>query len=264
MINWAPREPKRNAFSLLATDHGAMIVNRFDWHIAPDGGTFGVSAGLLNSSSFDPDEMNLMIQLLTLKRHLKGDGVVMLDGGANIGAHSLVAGRQMTGWGQVIAVEAQERLFYCLAGNITLNNLFNVTAKWKALGMNTTTISIPVPDYLQHASFGSLELQQKEDSEDIGQKDFTYQFVDQVTVDSLNLDRLDFFKLDVEGMEEQVLFGSTHTINKCRPIIHVENLKSDCDKLHVILENFGYQLKKMGPNTLAIHKDDPAKEHIQW
>lgn len=267
MINWTPREPKRNAFMLLSTDHGAMIVNRFDHAIDPkNGNPFGVSIGLMNSSSFDPDEMNLMIQLLNLKRLLKGNGVVMLDGGANIGAHSLVAGRQMQGWGQVLAFEAQERLHYCLAGNIALNNLFNVRAIWKALGQNTTTINIPTPDYLQPASFGSLELQQKDTSEYIGQdpKTFNYQVVDCITVDSLQLDRLDFFKLDVEGMEEQVLFGSTHTINNCRPIMHIENLKSDHEKLNNILANFGYVTKQIGPNTLAVHKDDPARSHIQW
>lgn len=262
----ADMQPNKSAFVLLPTEHGLMIVNRFDRCVAPDGGTFGVSHGLLESNAFDAAEMNLMIQILQLQRQLRGPGVVMLDGGANIGAHTLTAGKAMKGWGQVISFEAQERIFYCLAGNVVINNLFNVRTIWKALGQNCTQIQIPVPNYLQPASFGSLELQQKADSEYIGQdpKSFTTQEVDCVTVDSLHLDRLDFFKLDVEGMEEQVLFGSTHTINKCKPILHIENLKSNNEKLNNILKNFGYETRQMGPNTLAIHKDDVALKHINF
>lgn len=41
-------------------------------------------------------------------------------------------------------------------------------------------------------------------------------------LDSLMLDRLDFFKIDVEGMEPQVLAGATQTLVRFRPIIYVE------------------------------------------
>ena len=34
----------------------------------------------------------------------------------------------MTGWGIVIAIEAQERIYYALAGNLALNNCFNARA----------------------------------------------------------------------------------------------------------------------------------------
>ena len=46
--------------------------------------------------------------------------------GANIGVHTVEWARHMYGWGNVIAIEAQERLYYSLCGNISLNNCLNV------------------------------------------------------------------------------------------------------------------------------------------
>jgi FkbM family methyltransferase len=59
--------------------------------------------------------------------------VVALDCGANIGVHSVEWARLMKDWGSVIAVEAQERVFYALAGNLTLQNCFNARAIWAAV-----------------------------------------------------------------------------------------------------------------------------------
>jgi FkbM family methyltransferase len=42
------------------------------------------------------------------------------------------------------------------------------------------------------------------------------------TIDSLNLDRLDFMKIDVEGYETLVIKGAMNTIRKYRPIIVME------------------------------------------
>lgn len=261
MINWPENtQAKKNAFVLLATDHGSMIVNRFDYNTLPNGGLIGVGYHLFETSSFDPTEMNLMIDFLIQLKKTRGPNIVMLDGGANIGAHSLVAGRLMQGWGSVISFEAQERVFYALAGNIALNNLFNVQVNWKALSQISGEIDIPFPDYLKPSSFGSLEMQQKATSENIGQKITKSQKVQAITIDSLNLNRLDFLKLDIEGMEEQALFGATHTINKFKPIILLEHFKSDVNKLNKILDSFGYNHKTLDhANTLAIHKDDPIK-----
>lgn len=266
MINWPMnKQVKKNGFVLLATDHGSMIVNRFDWNYdAPSKNYYGVSMDLLNYSVFDAPEINLMILILTLQRQLRGDGVVMIDGGANIGVHSLTAGRVMQGWGSVLAFEAQERVFYALAGNVALNNLFNVRVRWTALAQIPGVIDVPVPDYLEHGSFGSLEMQYKPTSENIGQSidpDKRQQVVT-VNIDSLDLDRLDFFKLVVEGMEEQVLLGAVYTIDRYKPVIHVEHQKTNVSLLRKFLESHGYVTKGIGPNTLAIHKDDAILQHI--
>ena len=241
-----------------------MLVNRFDFRQV-DNGVIGVGHNLLQNSSFDAAESNIMLQVLSLLRQYRGDGVVMLDCGANIGAYTLSAARAMFGWGTVVAVEAQERLFYALAGNIVLNNLSNARAIWSALSDKKGVLEIPEPDYYKPASYGSLELIQTADSEFIGQKLEKTQEVPAITIDSLKLDRLDYLKIDVEHMEEVVLAGAKKTIKALKPVIQVEVLKSDREKIKEVIGKAGYTILDMnsGYDYLCVPNDDPLLNHLK-
>jgi hypothetical protein len=46
-----------------------------------------------------------------------------------------------------------------------------------------------------------------------------------MSLDSFGLARLDLLKIDVEGMESEVLQGAQATIYRCRPAIFVETMK---------------------------------------
>lgn len=48
------------------------------------------------------------------------------------------------------------------------------------------------------------------------------ELVTMVPIDSLGLQKVDFIKIDVEGMEPQVIAGAAATINTCRPVVLVE------------------------------------------
>jgi FkbM family methyltransferase len=82
-----------------------------------------------------------------LRRQYFKDGVVVIDCGANIGAHTIEWGKRMTGWGSVLAIEAQERIYYALAGNIVINNCFNAVALHAAIaekiGVMTPPCGVP-------------------------------------------------------------------------------------------------------------------------
>src|SRR5580658_1705257 len=226
--------PRKIGFVLAATEHGTMILNRFDYHRG-DNGTYGVGHVLLSNSIWQPAEIGGAVSLLTVRRTHFGDGVVAIDCGANIGTHKLEWARSMTGWGSVIAIEAQERIFYALAGNIALNNCFNARAILAAVAATDGTLRVPTPDYLAPGSFGSLELKHSATNEFIGQKidyaEAKLTAIRSLAIDSLDLARVDLIKIDVEGMEPEVLEGARQTIGRCPPIILVEHLKAGRDTL---------------------------------
>ena len=103
----------------------------------------------------------MAVQLLQIRRKHHGDGVIAIDGGANIGVHTVEWAKAMTGWGSVLAVEAQERIYYALAGNVAINNCFNATVINAAISSESGTLQIPNPNYFLPSSFGSLELRQR-------------------------------------------------------------------------------------------------------
>jgi FkbM family methyltransferase len=261
------RNPRRKiAFVLAASDHGTMIVNRFDYRMVDERRGFGVGFQILEGSSFDPQEVDVALSLLMLRRQYFGDGAVALDCGANIGVHTVEWAKRMNGWGHVVAIEAQERLFYALAGNIAVNNCFNARAMHAAVAAKSGTMRIPMPDYLNPGSFGSLELRQSERTEFIGQpvdySDKAAVTIRTVSIDSFEFPRLDLVKIDVEGMETEAIEGAAASLARCRPALMVESIKSDKARLREMLEQHGYRLFDAGLNLLAIHGDDKTLAHV--
>lgn len=259
--------PRKAAFVLAATDQGTLIVNRFDYHMLDASVGIGVGFHLLESGVYDPQEVNVAQGMLELARRFRGDGVVAVDCGANIGVHTVQWARAMTGWGTVTAFEAQERVYYALAGNLALNNCFNAHAHHAAVGSRCEAIKIPVPNYLRPGSFGSLELRQRPDTEFIGQP-IDYQPAALVEISCLSLDslawtRLDLIKIDVEGMELEVLEGARQALTRWRPMLIVEALKGDKARLQPWLEAAGYKVWAMGANYVAVHHTDPAAALIR-
>jgi FkbM family methyltransferase len=257
---------RKLGFVLAASSHGPLILDRFDYQREGDR-LFGVGGEILEWSHFDPAEVDLLLGTLRWRRQYFGDGVVMIDCGANIGVHTIEAAVEMTGWGSVLAIEAQERLYYALAGNIALNNCFNARAVHAAVGAQDGTIQVPAPDYLSPGSFGSLELRPQGSAEDIGQKiDYSPDELQEIRclqLDSQWFARIDVIKVDVEGMEMDVLAGAQQMIMRHRPIILIEWLKSPKAELQQALAGFGYRIFEIGRNFLAVHPTDASIEHLQ-
>ena len=257
---------RKLAFVLAASNHGAMILNRFDYRPV-DGGGIGVGHQILESGAFDPSEVELAIQLLELRRIHHGDGVVAIDCGANIGVHSVEWAIAMTGWGSVVAIEAQERIYYALAGNIAINNCFNAIALHAAVSSESGVMQIPNPDHCTPSSFGSLELRQSAGNEFIGQPvDYSEAGmvpVQKMTLDGLRLPRVDLIKIDVEGMELEALEGARGVLTMSRPILLVESIKSARETITALLVELGYHVVDAGINILAVHKTDPTINQLK-
>ena len=245
------------SFVLTSTNHGTMIVNKNDFN-SNKSFQYGVGHQLLTSSSFDQVEIDVTKALIAKRRQYYKDEVLVIDCGANIGVHTIEWAKMINGWGRVLSFEAQDKLFYALAGNIVLNNCLNVTAENYVIGKNNGNFKVPALDFNIPSSFGSLELKKSSTSEYIGQElnPNKNKETKMISLDSLNLNRCDFIKIDVEGMEEEVLLGSKNLINKCRPILLIEHIKSNNENLTQFFEKNFYKLFYLGINILAVHESD--------
>ena len=64
------------------------------------------------------------------------------------------------------------------------------------------------------------------------------------SIDSYNLEDVDFIKMDVEGYEPKVIAGAEQTIKRCWPVLCVE-LNTPGNDSQQLLESWGYVLKEI-------------------
>jgi FkbM family methyltransferase len=171
-------------------------------------------------------EMDLFQQILR-------PGMAAVEIGANIGTHTVFLAQTVFPGGWVLAFEPQRIVFQMLCANLALNNITNVDARQAAVGAEPGTILVPTLNFAQQNNFGGLGL----GSHTVGEP------VPVVTLDSLNLARCDFVKIDVEGMEKATLDGAVATLARCRPVLYVENDRADkATELVRTIDALGYNM----------------------
>ena len=146
------------------------------------------------------------------------DDAVIIDGGANIGFVTVpLARRKPTA--KIISFEAQRRLFYALAGTVAINDLYNVFVYNIALGNEFGVAKMPDINYGVVEDFGSMAIASTQEGMPHVLDSHS---TSMTTIDALNLSKLDFIKLDIEGFEPQALMGALHTIKTHRPWMWIE------------------------------------------
>ena len=157
---------------------------------------------------------------IDLFRQLLRPGDVAIDVGANIGALTVGMARLVQPGGAIVAFEPQRAIYDILCNNLRLNNLANVTAYCRAVGSEAGVIRVPPLDYGQMENFGGVALGGSQGEQ-----------VAVVTLDSLGLSRLRLLKVDVEGMEFEVVTGARATIQRLQPALYIENDRADRSQL---------------------------------
>jgi FkbM family methyltransferase len=185
-----------------------------------------VGGSLKEYGQFCIGELDLFTQFIS-------PGAVVLDIGANIGAHTVPLAQLVGPGGVVVAFEPQPVLYQILCANVVLNSIPNVLTYAMALGDCEGECLIPVLDYSQPNNFGGIGMDMVEEGDTVPLG----------MLDGFQLERVDFIKLDVEGFESKVLEGATNTIERCRPIMYIENDREDKSaELIQRLFNMGYRL----------------------
>ena len=164
------------------------------------------------------------------------DNAIIVDGGTNIGFFSIpVAHMTQDRNIKIIGFEPQRQLFQALGGSLALNGYRNVYLHKYGLGAAQGIAEMPEVDYSTDQDFGQVSLSDKSTvKEHSWMNDRT---VNITSIDSMNLPRLDFLKLDVEGYEAQALTGALNTIQKYRPWLWVEYCFTGVDTIKQTLSN---------------------------
>jgi FkbM family methyltransferase len=155
--------------------------------------------------------------------------------GANIGAITVPLARKA---GLVFAIEPQLQTYYALCGNLAMNSVgHKARAMNVAAGEERGCIQVPMLDLCRPVNVGGLSLGNHAAPET------ACETVAILPIDDLSLPQCRLLKVDVEGMELEVLKGAARTIERCQPILYVENDRED--KSAALIEHIkglGYQV----------------------
>jgi FkbM family methyltransferase len=197
--------------------YGYMLYNVNDTYIGGSLDRYG---------EFSEGEVEVFRQVLQ-------PGNVAVDVGANLGAHTLFFANAVGRYGRVYAFEPQRIIFQTLCANMALNSVTNAYCFPMAVGERAGSIVVPMLDPENVNNFGGLELGQFSEGET----------VPMITLDSLDLPQCRLIKVDVEGMEVGVLKGARATIDRCRPVLYVENDRAEkADELTRFIDELGYRM----------------------
>lgn len=163
--------------------------------IAVIDGDSHISKWVEESGRLDHDQNALPIIL----EHIK-EGDVVIDAGAFIGDHTIAYTKAVGINGSVIAFEPNPIAFQCLVHNCPSVYAFNY-------GLNS------------RAGSSFLQINENVGASSLGESG---EAVKLMCLDELNLERLDFIKMDIEGYEVKALKGAVNLINKFRPKMWIE------------------------------------------
>jgi len=181
---------------------------------------------------------------------------VIVDGGANIGFFTVpVAHRTQGRATRIISFEPQRQLFQALGGSLALNGYRHVFLHNCGLGTEPGIAQLPAVDYSIAQDFGTVSLSDQTTVDEDGW--MADRVVDITSIDAMDLPRLDFFKLDVEGYEVPALNGALATIKQHRPWIWVEYFITGVDPIKQTLDSIdNYEFFIMDyQNMLCVPKE---------
>jgi FkbM family methyltransferase len=176
--------------------HGAMLFFSNDHYVGRSLDLYG---------EFCEGEYELFAQILR-------PGMTVVDAGASIGVHTLGFAELVGPSGQVFAFEPQRALYHLLCGNLALNGYSRVSAFQAGLASTARNITVAVAEVGESVALGGANDTQP-----------SCEQVPTATLDSFGLLQCHFIKVDVDGMELDLLKGAIETLSNHNPVLYVAN-----------------------------------------
>ncbi len=200
---------------------------------------------LIKRNDFEPKMVKLFQTLI------KADDLV-IDVGANIGCTSILFGELAD---RVISFEPSPTTFNLLQRNVKQSGLVNIKLHNFALGSSRSMSEITYAS--SNRSGGFISNKTNISTGHITEK-IEIEKLDEI-INILNISKIDFIKIDVEGFEKEVIEGAKNTINKFKPIIVLE-LNHWCLNAfqRITIPDFFDYLKSIFPILFAVEGDSYA------
>ena len=153
---------------------------------------------------------------LKVVKHLVKHGDTVVDVGANVGPLSFALAKRVVPDGRVYSFEPGSFLFRRLVNNINLNPGYEKVVKPYELGISAKKETRQWNEDSKNRGNAGFLFQQpnQQESTELTTLD---DFVEEQSITSLH-----FIKIDVEGMEYEVIKGGLRTIEKHKPILYYE------------------------------------------
>ena len=165
----------------------------------------GVGVFLDKYGEYGRDELELLKQVIR-------EGDIIVDAGAQYGVTALGLSKVVGPQGAVYAFEPQRALHQILCSNFAMNGAMHCHCKQEALGQQPGEAVVPEMDVASEGCHGCTKLDSA---------NYLGETVKMTTVDALNLPKMRLLKVDVEGMELDVVRGAVKTINMFKPALYM-------------------------------------------
>jgi len=193
--------------------------------------TYPIEREILHNNVWDKDAVDVI-------RRLVKTGDVCMDVGANMGSLSLAMAKQIGSSGKVYAFEPGPIAAARFRNNVRLNPAFQGVIQLAEIGLSDKPGQLFYNEDMKNRGNGAL----------LGTSG---QSVEVITIDEFfrreGIDRLNFVKIDVEGMEYEVLKGGLATWKRFQPVLFFETIREF--EMHLkqpLFKNIEIMLKEIG------------------
>ena len=180
-------------------------------------------------------------------------GMTVFDVGANVGFLTVLAARLVGPSGRVVGFEPLPLNADCIEHNARLNGFDHVAVRREALGSaDGRARFLMAPETTR----GMLDTSgfAKAENRASGEIDVPVRSLDSLWAEGA-IPRPDLIKLDIEGVEADVLRGAVGLIRATRPVLMIE-LHDTAAAVAAVLEEFGYRAAVLG--------DDRPMTQAHW